>query len=162
MKRLFCSFIVFSLLSACSFNGTNTGSVNETSRNSETKVNTSLPTNLVVVVSKDSSINILNSTQVADIFLARTQYYAEGEKAIPIELHKGEFREEFYQKISGKNNEQLMAYWTTLVFSGKGKPPVTFDKMHLLIAHLSTQKNYITYLNSESITDQMKIVYRLP
>ena len=41
---------------------------------------------LVVVVSKDSTIESLNENDVANIFLARTRYYPNGEKSTPVEL----------------------------------------------------------------------------
>lgn len=117
---------------------------------------------LVVVVSKDSAINSLNEIEIANIFLARTRYYPNGEKSMPIELKHSKFRDEFYQIIAGKNTKQLMAYWTTLVFTGKGRPPKTYTELDSLLEKLSTQKNHITYLNINLVTDDMKIVYRFP
>lgn len=115
---------------------------------------------LVVVVSKDSTIESLNENDVANIFLARTRYYPNGEKSTPVELKDSNFREEFYQNIAGKNTKQLMAYWTTLVFTGKGRPPKAYKELAPLLDKLSTQKNYITYLDSALVTNNMKIVYR--
>lgn len=117
---------------------------------------------LVVVVSKDSTIESLNEHEVANIFLARTRYYPNGEKSMPVELKQSQFRDEFYQIIAGKSTKQLMAYWTTLVFTGKGRPPKTYKELAPLLEKVTSQTNYITYLDSELVTDKMKVVYRFP
>lgn len=117
---------------------------------------------LVVVVPKGSTIDNLTEDDIANIFLARTKYYPNGERSIPIELKRGKQRDEFYQLIAGKNTKQLMAYWTTLVFTGKGRPPKSYNELDALLEQLPSEVSYITYLDSEQVTDNMKVVYRFP
>lgn len=117
---------------------------------------------IVVVMSKKSSVERLNSSQVANLFLARTNYFPNGERSIPVEFSQSKFRDEFYQIIAGKSSKQLMAYWTTLVFTGKGRPPKAYRDLQPLIDNLLVQKNFITYLDVQHVTDDMKIVYRFP
>ena len=116
----------------------------------------------VVVVSKDSQIEALDDQYVANIFLARTSRFPNGEKAQPIELKNSDLRTHFYQEISGKTPRQLNAYWTTLVFTGKGKPPRRYANTDDLQAKLLAQSGSITYLSLDEVTDEMKIVYRFP
>ena len=117
---------------------------------------------VVVVVSKDSEIQILDNQHVANIFLSKTNRYPNGNKAIPIELKNNDIRTRFYQGISGKTNNQLNAYWTTLVFTGKGKPPKTLSGAEKLFMQLLNQPGAITYLLAEQVTDDMRVVYRFP
>lgn len=117
---------------------------------------------IVVVVAKDSNVNNLTEIEVANIFLARTRYYPNGERALPIELKNSSDRNDFYQAIAGKNSKQLMAYWTTLVFTGKGVPPKAFNDFQPLLDNLLSQKSKITYMASNLVTEQMKVVYRFP
>lgn len=116
----------------------------------------------VVVVSKESKIEALDDQYVANIFLARTSRFPNGEKAQPIELKNNDLRKRFYQDISGKTPRQLNAYWTTLVFTGKGKPPHSYGNNDDLHAKLLAQPGSITYLPLNQVTDDMKIVYRFP
>ena len=116
----------------------------------------------VVVVAKDSPIDDLDSQHVANIFLARTNRFPNGEKAAPIELKSQTAREGFYQKISGKSTRQLNAYWTTLIFTGKGKPPKGYPSSADLLLKLNSQSGAITYIAETQVTDEMKIVYRFP
>lgn len=117
---------------------------------------------IVVVVSKSSDIENLQDKQIANIFLTRTNRFPNGKKAIPIEISNGNLRDVFYQEISGKSPTQLMAYWTTLIFSGKGKPPRGYSDLNSLISRLHKNPNSISYLSLTQVTDDLKIVYRFP
>ena len=122
--------------------------------------NTSAQSGVVVVVAKNSTIETLDLNQVANIFLARTNRFPNGEKSIPIEFVYGDLREEFYVNISGKNAKQLMAYWTTLIFTGKGRPPKGYKELEQLMDAFPLKLNYITYLDSTLVTEDMKVVFR--
>ena len=117
---------------------------------------------MVVVMAKDSKIENLDNQHVANIFLTRTNRFPNGKKAIPIELKNSDIRSNFYEEISGKNPTQLMAYWTTLIFSGKGKPPKGYKNVKTLITRLENNPGCISYLSLAQVTDDLKIVYRFP
>lgn len=125
-------------------------------------LSTSVLGNVVVVVNKDSLITSLNDVQVANIFLARTNRFPNGEKSKPIELKQDGTRLHFYQNISGKTPKQLTAYWTTLVFSGKGRPPKSFTDYNEFLKTFSLESGAITYLELSQVTENMKIVYTFP
>ncbi|GLX79056.1 hypothetical protein tinsulaeT_23960 [Thalassotalea insulae] len=116
----------------------------------------------VVVVGKNSQIESLTVQLVENIFLARTTRFPNGDKAQPIELKDNVLRDNFYKNISGKSSKQLYAYWTTLVFTGKGKPPRAYSDSKDIQAKLLEQPGSITYLPLSQVTDEMKIVYSFP
>jgi hypothetical protein len=117
---------------------------------------------MVVVMAKDAKVHTLDNQHVANIFLTRTNRFPNGLKAIPIELKNSEIRANFYEEISGKNPTQLMAYWTTLIFSGKGKPPKGYNNVGALISRLENNLGCISYMSLAQVTDDLKIVYRFP
>jgi hypothetical protein len=112
-----------------------------------------------VVVAKDSPLTVLNIEAVSNIFLARTSRYENGQKAIPIEVESREARANFYQQISGKTAAQLNSYWTTLVFTGKGKPPKTYSSQADVLNKLTSQPGTITYMPLSAITKELKVLY---
>jgi hypothetical protein len=116
----------------------------------------------LIVVAKDSPIETLDAKYVADIFLARTTRFPNGDKALPLEMKGNAIRDLFYQQLSGKTSAQLNAYWTTLIFTGKGRPPATLDNPGELAGKLAREKGAISYLAAEQLTDDMKVVYRFP
>lgn len=117
---------------------------------------------MVVVMAKGAEVQHLSDQHVANIFLTRTNRFPNGLKAIPIELKNSDIRANFYEEISGKNPTQLMAYWTTLIFSGKGKPPKGYNNVSSLISRLEHNHGCISYMSLAQVTDDLKIVYRFP
>lgn len=117
---------------------------------------------IVVVVAKNSEINQLDNTSVANIFLAKTKQFPNGEKALPIELKNNTLRSKFYFGISGKTQSQLNAYWTTLVFTGKGKPPQSLSDEDKLLLKLMQKPGAISYMLENQVTEDLKIVYQFP
>ena len=111
----------------------------------------------VVVVAKDSNIKSLDYQHVANIFLARTNRLPNGEKAQPLELKENPLREYFYQAISGKSPKQLYAYWTTLVFTGKGTPPKEVSTAEMLQV-VASNPNTIGFVDAASVTGDVKVI----
>ena len=116
----------------------------------------------VVIVPLDSNIDVLDKQDINNIFMARTSRLPSGEKARPIELSDQLLRQQFYAQLTGKSTRQLSAYWTTLVFTGKGRPPESFMDKQALLDKLHTTPGAIAYLPFQEVTDHMKVVYRFP
>jgi ABC-type phosphate transport system substrate-binding protein len=79
---------------------------------------------VVAVVSAKSAVRALTSDQLADIFLGRVSRFPNGVLAVPIDLRDGSpERDQFYAKITGKTPAQVKAYWSKIIFTGRGQPP---------------------------------------
>src|SRR5438105_3262115 len=79
---------------------------------------------VVPVVSAKSAITSLNAAQVADIFLGKTNRFPDGTPAVPIDLsEEAPERERFYSQYTGKSPAQVKAYWSKIIFTGRGQPP---------------------------------------
>jgi ABC-type phosphate transport system substrate-binding protein len=79
---------------------------------------------LVVIVSARSPLAALKQDQVADIFLGQVAALPEaGEiKALDQQIGSRE-RDEFYLKVAAKTPPLLKAYWSKMIFTGRGHPP---------------------------------------
>ena len=79
---------------------------------------------VVAVVSAKSAVQSLTSDQLADIFLGRVSRFPNGLLALPIDLRDGSpERDQFYARITGKTPAQVKAYWSKIIFTGRGQPP---------------------------------------
>ncbi|HEY5799431.1 MAG TPA: phosphate ABC transporter substrate-binding protein [Burkholderiaceae bacterium] len=79
---------------------------------------------LVVIVSAKNPVSALRADQVADIFLAQTGRFPQGGEAVAIDLQYGSpLRDEFYRKVAARTPALMKAYWTKMVFTGRGQPP---------------------------------------
>ncbi len=116
---------------------------------------------IAVVVSKSFEMTALTDKEVANIFLSRTKRFPNGLKAQPVELKSADLRVPFYETIAGKTPTQLSAYWTTLIFTGKGRPPAKYESMDELILDVENSPGKIAYLPISLVTEGMKVVYTL-
>ena len=79
---------------------------------------------IVAVVSAKSPVTMLNSEQVADIFLGKTTRFPDGSAAVPIDqTEDSPDRDRFYTQYTGKSPAQVKAHWSKLIFTGRGQPP---------------------------------------
>src|SRR5580704_2063383 len=78
----------------------------------------------VTVVSAKSTVTTLSKSQVVDIFLGKTTRFPDGSQAVPIDQSEGTLaRDDFYVWIAGKSAAQMKAYWSKIIFTGRGQPP---------------------------------------
>ncbi len=85
---------------------------------------TSARADVVAVVSAQSPIGMLSQAQIADVFLGRLTRLPDGTAAVPLDQPEGSaVRDEFYQRMAGKSPAQLKAFWSKLIFTGRGRPP---------------------------------------
>ena len=79
---------------------------------------------VVVIVSAKSALTALRADQVADIFLGQIASFPDGVEAVAVDQHIGTpLRDEFYQKVAAKTPPLIKAYWTKMIFTGRGQPP---------------------------------------
>ena len=79
---------------------------------------------LVVIVSARSPVEALRPEQVAAIFLAQSPRFPNGAVAIALDQQVGSpERDQFYLRVAGKTPALLKAYWSKMVFTGRGQPP---------------------------------------
>ena len=79
---------------------------------------------VVAVVSSKSAITTLSKSQVSDIFFGKIASLPNGVQLVPIDQVEGTAaRDEFYLKVAGKSPAQVKAYWSKIIFTGRGQPP---------------------------------------
>lgn len=83
---------------------------------------------LVVIVSARSTAPVLRSDQVAAIFLGQAAQLPDGATVMAIDQPVGSpTRDEFYARVASKSPALLKAYWSKLLFTGRGQPPREVD-----------------------------------
>ena len=79
---------------------------------------------LVVIVSARLPVTALQADQVAEIFLSESHSFPDGSDAIAIDQGVGTLaRVEFYDKVARRTPAMMKAYWTKMIFTGRGQPP---------------------------------------
>lgn len=70
-------------------------------------------------------------------------------------------RSEFYRSLLGKDVAQMNAYWASLSFSGKARPPKEIDSASVstLVAWLTEKPNRIGYAPLDTVPSEANILY---
>jgi ABC-type phosphate transport system substrate-binding protein len=112
---------------------------------------------VVAVVSAQSTVQALTSDQLADIFLGRVSRFPNGLIAVPIDLRDGSpERDRFYAKITGKTPAQVKAYWSKIIFTGRGQPPKTVPTDTDVKTFVTANAGAIGYIDSAQLDDSVR------
>ena len=113
----------------------------------------------VVVIGHPGGPDSITANQVRDIYLNRSQQLPDGQKAVPFELQAGDaIRSEFHDKITGRNDAQLKAFWSQQVFTGRGQPPQELGTADAVKNSVSSTLGSIGYIDSTQVDDSVKVI----
>ena len=114
---------------------------------------------VVPVVSAKSHVHGLNADQVADIFLGKTSRFPDGTQAVPIDQSEDSpAREKFYAQFTGKSQAQLKAYWSKIIFTGRGQPPRQVSGSAEAKRLVTQNPNAIAYIDARLVDDTVRVV----
>jgi ABC-type phosphate transport system substrate-binding protein len=112
-----------------------------------------------VVIVNPANGNALDAKTVQRIFLGKEKKFADGSETIAVnQLADSQVRQDFDQNQLGRSTSQVSAYWSKLVFTGKGIPPKEVANDAEVIALVSENPNVIGYVSAASVTDAVKVV----
>ncbi len=113
----------------------------------------------VAVVVNPSNNSEISDQDIARIFLGKLKKFSNGDKAVALNLKFGsETRNDFEKKVLNKSSRQIKAYWSKLVFSGKGKPPPELVSDKDILALVSADSNVIAYVDAASVDASVKVI----
>lgn len=115
---------------------------------------------VVAVVSAKNPITALDKSQVADIFLGKASRFPNGVQAMPIDQAEGlAVRDEFYGKVVGKTAAQIKAYWSKIIFTGRGQPPPSVSNDIDMKKRISENPAAIGYIDRSLVDDSVRVVF---
>lgn len=113
---------------------------------------------VVVIVNTENSAS-LSKTDIKRMFLGKKNKFANGTKVKPYYLAQGHAaRDEFNKKVLGKSSSQIKAYWSKLIFTGKGTPPDALGDVSAVIKQVASEPGAIAYIEADAVTDAIKVI----
>lgn len=113
----------------------------------------------VVVVVHPSNAAAIDAKVIQKMFLGKEKKFSTGNAVKPINLESSNpLRASFDESIVGRSSSQVAAYWSKLVFTGKGVPPSEVGSDADVIAIVSSDADAIGYIDSSSINDSVKVI----
>ncbi|MDP5041401.1 MAG: phosphate ABC transporter substrate-binding protein [Paraglaciecola sp.] len=111
---------------------------------------------LIVHPSNDASIDAKTAQR---IFLGKENKFSNGKEALPInQVPESASRASFDTDTLGRSSTQVAAYWSKLVFTGKGIPPKEVNSDAEVIAIVSGNQDAVGYVDSASVTGAVKAI----
>jgi ABC-type phosphate transport system substrate-binding protein len=114
---------------------------------------------LVVIVSSKNPVAALRPEQVADIFLGQVGRFPDGAEAVALDQSIGSgIRDEFYAKVAAKSPSLVKAYWTKMIFTGRGQPPREMPSSAAIRKLVADNPSLIGYIDKSALDASVKAV----
>jgi ABC-type phosphate transport system substrate-binding protein len=108
---------------------------------------------VVVIVSSKSTQSTMTADEISQIFLGKS-------KALkPVETAGAPIRSQFYSKVAGKDESQVKAIWSKLVFTGKATAPKELPASADVVKAVASDPNSIGYVDKSAIDPSVKVVF---
>ncbi|MCD8523317.1 MAG: phosphate ABC transporter substrate-binding protein [Saccharospirillaceae bacterium] len=116
---------------------------------------------VAVIVSASNGNSALDQDTISRVFLGKTSNFPDGSQAIPVDQNEGAAsREAFNDKVLGKSSSQLKAYWSRLIFTGKGTPPKESGSDTEIKDLVAKNPNLIGYVDASVVDGSVKVVFK--
>ena len=125
-------------------------------------------TNLLFIISSFAEVSVVvhpentstfDSKIIKKMFLGKTKSFNNGRIAILLSPIEGDpARKVFNKKVLNKSTNQVNAYWSKMIFTGKGVPPQEMASASDIISAVSANKDAISYVDSAAVTSAVKVV----
>ncbi len=112
----------------------------------------------VAVIVHPSNDSSFDEQSVRLIFLGKQDEFPNNQKAIPIELAKGDIRKSFIKKYIKKSEIELQHYWSVQTFTGKGQPPQRHDNEEDIKKLIAKNPSMIGFIDSKNIDSTVKVI----
>jgi ABC-type phosphate transport system substrate-binding protein len=118
---------------------------------------------LVVIVSARNPLTSLRADQVAAIFMAQSGRFPGGEEAVALDQPVGSpLRNTFYQTVAARTPALMKAYWTKMVFTGRGQPPRELANSAAVRKLVADNPAMIAYIERSALDASVKALQVTP
>ena len=113
----------------------------------------------IVVVVNPTNDTTLTNKEIKRIFLNKAKKFPNGATATPVnQATDTDITSHFNKEILKKSDHQLKAYWSKLIFTGKGKPPQEAADDTAVKSLLANDPSIIGYIDSSAVDSSVKVI----
>lgn len=117
---------------------------------------------VLVIGSAGSGVSRLSGSDVEELYLGKAVQLPDGTRAEVVDLPGGHpVRDEFYQKVIGKDPSQIKAYWAKRIFTGKGSPPDTKPSEDAVVQWVADKPGRIGYVSPSADTESVSVLLKV-
>ncbi|MCS5711659.1 hypothetical protein [Candidatus Berkiella aquae] len=118
---------------------------------------------IVVISNHQLPVTSLSRDEVYRIYLGKTKFLPNGTKVIPIDQKMGAVsRCQFYKSIIHKTETEIKSYWSRVIFTGQGNPPLQQDDDLAVKEMVAKDTHCLGYIDKSLVDQSVKVVYSQP
>jgi ABC-type phosphate transport system substrate-binding protein len=111
---------------------------------------------VVVIVNNAVKATNASSYDIHSVFTGEKSSLADGSHVTPVTLKAGAAHEAFLKAYVGKGDAAFRTSWRSLVFTGQGSMPKTFDSEPALVDYVAATPGAIGYVGNGIAHDKVK------
>ena len=116
----------------------------------------------IAIVVNPANGNAVDVAEIKRIFLGKQSSFADGSPAVALDQAEGSAPvAEFNEKVLNRSASQLKAYWSKLIFTGKGQPPEKVAGDADVLKMVAGSPDKIGYVDSASVDGSVKVILKL-
>jgi hypothetical protein len=104
---------------------------------------------VIIIANKSVKSSEVTAGDLKDVFNGDKTSFSDGSHVAPVTLKEGAVHDAFLKKYVGKGDAAFRAAWRSLVFSGQGSMPKTFDTEAALIDYVAATPGAIGYVGKD-------------
>jgi len=118
---------------------------------------------LAVIVHPSNSISRISKSDLSDIYLGRSEEFANGSDAEPLDQEsQSPARRQFNKAVLSMDEGMLRSYWSKLMFSGKGQPPEELSDDDEVRSAVAANPRAIGYIDKSAVNSSVKVILIIP
>ncbi len=91
--------------------------------------------------------------------MGRMIRFPDGRQVVPVDqVESSAAREAFYLKFADKSPAQIKAYWSRIIFTGRGQPPPEVSNDIEVKKFIARHPDAIGYIEQKLVDDSVKVV----
>lgn len=113
----------------------------------------------IAVIVNPANGDIISKDDISSLYLGKTKTFPGGKNAIPLDRTEGSpARVEFVSKVIDKDEAQMKAYWSRLIFTGKGVPPKIVESDTEVKEMVARNLDAIGFIDAAAVDSTVKVV----
>lgn len=118
---------------------------------------------LAIIAHPDNTLVGISKDDIRDIYMGKSKSFPGGGSVVAVDQEAGSAaREKFNSDVLQMNDRKRKAYWSRLIFTGKGKPPRTMDNDEDIRDWVASEPKGLGYIDGSKLNDKVKVLLILP
>lgn len=118
---------------------------------------------IAVIAHPENSLASLSIDELKRIYLGKLTRFPNGQKIVPMDQQEGSAaRSRLIGTALGMDPANYRAYWSKMMFSGKGTPPDVLGSDTQIRAWVASNPAGLGYIDKKAVDSSVKVILTIP